>query len=277
MTLLKEQERQRIFNARTQAEPRLKLEEVPLPNDLIIWQMYEDAYAIYQDQIKDYEYKDKLVRETFPEENKKVFPALLKCISSASVQDLKRSEQGGAFFAEHDAYNFFKLAIAEHAHLPATISAAAVTRAKEQLEGLRQKSEDTITEHVNEFRRRLEVLQQAKGSDADAGYADYELRDLLLRSLYPPTWTPWVDNREDTDTMPATFEDLVLALKKAETKRILRSPSPIDAHMPSAHGTRTTVKRSTSSPPTPPTTPAMSMSSVHSTFLSAPSIPHSLR
>ena len=190
MTLLKEQERQRIFNARTQAEPRLKLEEVPLPNDLIIWQMYEDAYAIYQDQIKDYEYKDKLVRETFPEENKKVFPALLKCISSASVQDLKRSEQGSAFFAEHDAYNFFKLAIAEHAHLPATISAAAVTRAKEQLEGLRQKSEDTITEHVNEFRRRLEVLQQAKGSDADAGYADYELRDLLLRSLYPPTWTP---------------------------------------------------------------------------------------
>ena len=73
MTLLKEQERKKIFNARTQAEPRLKLEDVPLPNDLIIWQVYEDDYAIYQDQIKDYEYKDKLVRETFPEENKRSF------------------------------------------------------------------------------------------------------------------------------------------------------------------------------------------------------------
>ena len=68
---------------------------------------------------------------------------------------------GDKYFEEHDAYNFLKLAIQEHAHLPATISAAAVTRAKEQLEGLRQKSEDTITENVNEFRRRLEVLQQA--------------------------------------------------------------------------------------------------------------------
>ena len=125
-----------------------------------------------------------------------------------------------------------------------------MTRAKGQLEGLRQKSEDTITEHVNEFRRRLEVLQQAKGGDKDAGYADYELRDLLVRSLYSPMWTPWVENREDTDTMPATFEDLVLALKKAETKRILRLPSPIDAHMPSAHVTRT-LKRGDTSPSTP--------------------------
>ena len=63
-------------------------------------------------------------------------------------------------------------------------------------------------------------------------------------------WTPWVENREDTDTVPATFEDLVLALKKAETKRILRSPSPIDAHMPSAHVTRT-LKRGDTSPSTP--------------------------
>ena len=218
--------------------------------------MYEEAYAAYQDAIKAYEYQDKLARETFPEENKKVFPALIKCISFASVQDLKRSPEGAAFFADHDAYNFFKLAIAEHAYLPTTISAAAVSRAKEQLESLRQKSEDTITEHVNEFRRRLEVLQQAKGSAADAGYADYELRDLLIRSLYSPMWTPWIENREDTDTLPTTFEDLVLALKKAETKRILRSPSPIDAHMPSAHGTRSTPQRSSSSPTPASTTPS---------------------
>ena len=216
--------------------------------------MYEDAMANYQDELKRYEYKDKLWRETFPEENKKVFPLLIQCISTASVQDLKRSPEGTTFFNEHDAYNFFKLAIKEHAHLPSTISAAAVTRAKEQLESLRQKSEDTITEHVNEFRRRLEVLQQAKGSEAYAGYADYELRDLLLRSLYAPLWTPWIDNREDTDTMPSTFEDLVLALKKAETKRILRAPSPIDAHMPSAHVTRSN-KKGSSSPTLPSTTP----------------------
>ena len=255
MALLKEQERQRLFNLRILAEPDLTLDEVPLPNDLDIWNIYEDALAVYQDQLKAYEYQEKLVRETFPEENKKVFPALIQCISTASVQDLKRSDQGSSFFADHDAYNFFKLAIREHAHLPDTISAAAVTRAKEQLEGLRQKSEDTITEHVNEFRRRLEVLQQAKGSAPDAGYADYELRDLLVRSLYSPAWTPWIENREDTDTMPATFEDLVLALKKAETKRILRSPSPLDVHMPSAHGTSST-KRSDSSPSPKSSTPS---------------------
>ena len=250
MTLLKEQERQRIFNIRTATEPDLTLDDVPLPNDLEMWNAYEEAMAIHQDQVKLYEYQEKLSRETFPEENRKVFPALLQCISTASVQDLRRSTEGGKFFDEHDAYNFFKLAIKEHAYLPDTISAAAVSRAKEQLETLRQKSEDTITEHVNEFRRRLEVLQQAKGSTADAGYSDYELRDLLVRSLYPPMWTPWIENREDTDTMPSTFEDLVLALKKAETKRILRSPSPIDAHMPSAHLTRS-LKKADSSPVSP--------------------------
>ena len=223
MTLIKAQHREKIFTFRVQYEPQLTLEEVPLPNDLEIWQMYEEAYAAYQDAIKAYEYQDKLARETFPEENKKVFPALIKCISFASVQDLKRSPEGAAFFADHDAYNFFKLAIAEHAYLPTTISAAAVSRAKEQLENLRQKSEDTITEHVNEFRRRLEVLQQAKGSAADAGYADYELRDLLIRSLYSPMWTPWIENREDTDTLPTTFEDLVLLL------------STLTCHLPMVH------------------------------------------
>ena len=254
MTLLKQKEREQAFNIRRITEPDLTLDKVKLPNDLEIWAMYEDAAAIYQDQLKAYEYQDKLARETFPEENKKVFPALIQCISTASVQDLRLSVEGGKYFEEHDAYNFFKLAIKEHAHLPDTISAAAVTRAKEQLEGLRQKSEDTIAEHANEFRRRLEVLQQAKGTTTDAGYADYELRDLLVRSLYSPMWTPWIENREDTDTMPATFEDLVLALKKAETKRILRSPSPIAAHMPSAHVTRT-IKKGDSSPTTTSSTP----------------------
>ena len=186
MTLMKAQQREKTFNTRKVTEKSLTLELVPLPNDLEIWSMYEDAMATYQDELKHYEYQEKLSRETFPEENRKVFPALIQCISTASVQDLKRSEAGRKFFDDHDAYNFFKLAIEEHAYLPTAISAAAVTRAKEQLEGLRQKSEDTITEHVNEFRRRLEVLQQAKGSGVDVGYADYELRDLLIRSLYPP-------------------------------------------------------------------------------------------
>ena len=246
MALLKEQERQRIFNQRQLTESTLTIDNVPAPNDLEIWTLYEGMNATYREQLRVYEYQDKLAREVFPEENRKVFPSLIKCISTASVQDLKRSTLGEAYFNAHDAYNFFKLAIQEHAHVPATISAAAVTRAKEQLEGLRQKSEDTITEHVNEFRRLHEVLIQAKGPGSTDPYADYELRDLLIRSLYPPLWTPWVDNREDTDTMPVTFEDLVTALKKAETKKILRSPSPIDTHMPSAHVTRTVKKGDTS-------------------------------
>ena len=246
MALLKEQERQSIFNQRQLTESTLTIDNVPAPNDLEIWTLYEGMNATYREQLRVYEYQDKLAREVFPEENRKVFPSLIKCISTASVQDLKRFTLGEAYFNAHDAYNFFKLAIQEHAHVPATISAAAVTRAKEQLEGLRQKSEDTITEHVNEFRRLHEVLIQAKGPGSTDPYADYELRDLLIRSLYPPLWTPWVDNREDTDTMPVTFEDLVTALKKAETKKILRSPSPIDTHMPSAHVTRTVKKGDTS-------------------------------
>ena len=48
MALLKEQERQRLFNLRILGEPDLTLDEVPLPNDLDIWNIYEDALAVYQ-------------------------------------------------------------------------------------------------------------------------------------------------------------------------------------------------------------------------------------
>ena len=153
------------------------------------------------------------------------------------MQDLKRSHEGQKFFDEHDSYNFFKLAIREHQYLSPAISSAAVARAKDDFEGLRQRAEDSITEHVNEFGRRLEVFKKARGEGNPMPYADFDLRDLLQRSLYAPTWSAWIANREDNDNLPATFEDLILALKKAEAKKILKSPSPLDAYMPSAHAT----------------------------------------
>ena len=43
MALLKEQEREKLFNTRKITEPDLTLDKVKLPNDLEIWSMYEDA------------------------------------------------------------------------------------------------------------------------------------------------------------------------------------------------------------------------------------------
>ena len=73
------------------------------------------------------------------------------------MQDLKRTKEGGKYFEEADSFNFLQLAVKEHEYLSPAISSAAVARAKEDFANLRQKSEDSITEHVNESKRKLEV------------------------------------------------------------------------------------------------------------------------
>ena len=79
-----------------------------------MWRDYERAKVRHQKAVRDYERQEKLVIETFPNENKKVFSALINCISEASVQDLKRSAEGAKFFQDGDAIGFFNLALREH-------------------------------------------------------------------------------------------------------------------------------------------------------------------
>ena len=205
-----------------------KVEDVPLPDDIEVLEEYDRLKVKYLKEARDYERQEKMALETFPLENKKVFSRLIDCISEASVQDLKRTKEGAKYFEEGDSFNFMQLAVREHEYLSPAISSAAVARAKDDFESLRQRSEDSITEHVNEFRRKLEVYLKARGPDQPSPYADYDLRDLLLRSLYQPTWGTWIESRYVNDNMPGTYEELVTALKKAETTKILRTSSPID-------------------------------------------------
>ena len=91
---------------------------------------------------------------------------------------------------------------------------------------------------IIEFRRRYEVLLKTRGKDSGVPYADYDLRDLLLKSLYPPAWNAWKEYRKATGTLPKTFDEVALELKKAESERIFESSPMIDPHMPSAHATK---------------------------------------
>ena len=232
------------------SEPKT-LDAIPMPGDYEIWSRYESAREQYQHDLEDYKRLRKEALETFPLENRKVFSTLIKCISDASVQDLKRTAEGADLFTKHDAYGFFKLAIQEHEYLPPSISSAAVARAKDEFEKYQQKSEDSITEHINEFRRRYEALLKARGPDGGSPYMDFDLRDLLLNSLYKPVWAAWIASREATDTMPVGFEALVLALKRAESTMILKGPSSMDMHMPTAHATRSERGSEPSTPSTP--------------------------
>ena len=239
------------LNETAQRVEGTNVEDLPLPDDYEAWEEYERLKAEYQREARDYERLEKMALETFPNENRKVFSSLIDCISDASVQDLKRSTEGGRLFQECDALGFFNLAIKEHEYLTPTISAAAVARSKDEFENLRQKSEDSIIEHINEFRRRLDVYLKARGTGAASPYADFDLKYLLIRSLYQPAWSGWVEYREANDNMPATFEELINALKKAEATKILRSTSPVDPMMHTAHVTTAGNRSSSPAMPTP--------------------------
>ena len=255
MAAIKLEMRQKRLEAAKKEDPEgmkdASIDTITPPTDLQVWREYERAKGVYQDELCEYELKLKLARETFPDENQKVFSALLNCISDSSIQDMKRSPEGSKFFDKHDSYNFLKLAIKMHEHLAPGVSSAAVARAKEDFESLRQKAEDTVTDHINEFKRRYEVLLRARGAGSPTPYADYDLRDLLARSLYFPAWGAWLEYREANENLPATYEALVESLKQAESRRILKAASPLNISMPAAHATK--VERAGSPTPGGPT------------------------
>ena len=241
MTALKKRIRNKEYLEAIAADPKLaetkKVEDFPLPDDERAWEEYGSLKFIYEGQCREYQRQEKLALETFPFENKKVFSALIDCISEASVDELRRTKEGEAIFNASDALGFFNLAIKEHEYLTPVISSAAVARTKDEFEGLRQKSEDSIITHVNEFIRRLDVHIKARGPDAPYPYADFDKKYLLLRSLYQPTWSGWIEYREANDNMPPSFDALVEALKKAEATKILRAPSLVDPLQHTAHVT----------------------------------------
>ena len=242
MAAIKQEMRQKQFEEAKRDDPEgmaeVKIDAVPVPSDLEVWREYERSKACYQDELREFQWREKLARETFPDENRKVFSALINCISDSSVQDMKRSIEGADLFNKHDSYNFLKLAIKMHEYLAPGVSSAAVARAKEDFESLRQKAEDTVTEHINEFKRRHEALLRARGAGSESPYADYDLRDLLARSLYTPAWGAWLEYREANENLPATFDALVESLKLAESRRILKASSPLSTAMPAAHVTK---------------------------------------
>ena len=243
MNKLKNRLREKDYRDAAALDPKVaeekKATDFPLPDDERAWEAYETLKFIYEEQCREYQREEKLARETFPTENKKVFTALIDCISEASVEELRRSKEGEALFNACDSLGFYNLAVKEHEYLTPSISSAAVARTKDDFEGLRQKSEESIIEHTNEFARRLDTYIKARGEGASYPYEDFDKRYLLLRSLYQPTWSGWIEYREANDNMPATYDELVNALKKAEATKILRSPSPIDPLQHTAHATTT--------------------------------------
>ena len=123
-------------------------EDLPLPGDYEAWEEYERLMAQYQQDSREYERQEKIALETFPNENRKVFSALIDCISEASVQDLKRSPEGSKYFKECDSFNFLRLAMKEHQYLSPAVLSAAVARAKDDFERFKQGPADSIIEHV---------------------------------------------------------------------------------------------------------------------------------
>ena len=228
---IKERLRQTRLQVNLIQDPNATIEDIAMPTNHECWLDYHERMGIYETEKTAYERKVKLATVTYPDENEKVFSTLLDCISEGSIQELKRLKEGESFFNDHDSYNFFKLAIKEHEYLPPDISSAAVARGKEDFEGLRQRAEDSFTDHFNEFRRRYEVLLKTRGKDVGNPYADYDLRDLLLKSLYGPAWNSWKEYRKATGTLPKTFDGVALELKKAESERIFESSPSIDPHI----------------------------------------------
>ena len=164
---IKEHLRRINFEIRRIDQPAVTIEEIPMPSAHDCWVDYHERMSFYETDKSEYERKVKLATVTYPDENAKVFSTLLDCISEGSIQEHKRIPEGEVFFNDHYSYNFFKLAIQQHEYLPPDTSSAAVARARDDFEGLRQKAEDSFTDHFNEFRRRYEVLLKTRGKDTE--------------------------------------------------------------------------------------------------------------
>ena len=129
---------------------------VPETSSTLVWENYAVEKSLYEDRLELYKIKFKEVNETFPIENRKVFQMVEKAMSEASVEDLKRSTEGSSAYASRDAFSFLRLAMDAHDFVPAQISDRACQNAQIRFESYRQSASATISEHVNEFRRRLE-------------------------------------------------------------------------------------------------------------------------
>ena len=103
MRAIKAEMRQSRLEVAVRENPEAKIDNIPNPSDLEVWREYKRLKAAYQDQLREFEWKEKLAREIYPDENRKVFSALIDCISESSVQDLKRSAEGAKLFDEHDS------------------------------------------------------------------------------------------------------------------------------------------------------------------------------
>ena len=220
----------------------IPIAEVPEVSSSTIWERYAIEKGAYDDKHELYKIRFKEVNETFPLENRKVFALVEKSISEASVDDIKRTPDGLKAYEARDAFAFLQLAMELHDYVPAQISDRACQNAQLRFEGYRQPASASIAEHLNEFRRRLDYYCKVRGDRVDDVYKDYQLKGLLLASLYPDAWGEWHRIRQLTSTMPATFEGVENALREEESARALSAlKDPYGEALPSAaHATSTT-------------------------------------
>ena len=244
------EERKREIRTAMAMQLQVAEEAIPETSPSLVWERYAIEKSAYEDRLELYKIRFKEVNETFPHENRKVFQMLEKSMSDASVEDLKRTTEGAAAHASRDAFAFLQLAMEAHDFVPAQISDRACQNAQIRFESYRQPPSASISEHVNEFRRRLEYYCKLRGDKIQDVYRDYQLKGLLLASLHPDAWGEWVRIRQLTSTMPITFEAVEIALLEEESARVLsRLKDPFNDVLPTAaHGTTTSTE---TLPPTP--------------------------
>ena len=234
-------ERRQERRAALALQTNTPIDAVPEVSPTTIWQLYADEKAAYEDRQEFYKIKFKEVNETFPQENRKVFQMVEKAMSEASVEDVKRTEEGAKAYDARDAFTFLRLAMDTHDFVPAQISDRACQNAQSRFETYRQPSSASISEHLNEFRRRLDYYCKVRGDKVEDVYKDYQLKGLLLASLHPEAWGEWHRIRQLASTMPATFEGVETALREEESARVLSSlKDPYGDVVPAAaHATTT--------------------------------------
>ena len=231
-------------------EANIPLSDTPIPSSGLIWSRYATLKALYEEELELYKIKLKNIHDTFPKENRKIFSLLEHAISDASVEDIRRTEQGAKAYEEQDALTFLNLAMETHDYIPTQISDRACQNAQTRFETFRQAASSPISDHINEFKRRLDHYCKIRGDKLDAVYKDYQLKGLLLDSLNKEIWGEWIRTCNMTRTMPATFKDVESALREEESVRILSNlKQPFEDILPSSsHATRVSTPPSTNFP-----------------------------
>ena len=213
------------------------LEETPEVSAMVIWDQYQSEKAYYENKLALFQREDKEVNELFPQENRKVFAMVERAMSDASIEDVKRTPAGATAYEKQDALCFLRAAMEVHDFVSPSISDQACQRAKKQFENHRQQPGASIPVHLAEFRRLLDHVCKMRGEKVSEVYKDFELKHLLLASLYEPAWSDWIRTCQMTRTMPATFEGVETALREEESARVLsnlkdpfKDTAPMAAH-----------------------------------------------